>query len=67
MAFLLALLQSLENKEESGEDKNRLCSNTCGMDIYECRKKKNLEKYEKSKRKVIKSAKISENIFKINF
>ncbi len=41
--------------------KNRLCSKTCGM---ECRKKENLEKYENSKRKVIKREKISENIFK---
>ncbi len=33
------------------------------MDMNECRKKENLEKIDKSKRKVIKSAK-NENIFK---
>ncbi len=34
---------------------------------YECRKKENLGKYEKSKRKVIKCKKRSENIFRMKF
>ncbi len=41
------------------------CSKTSGIDMNA--KEKNLEQYEKSRRKVIKSPKRSENIFKIKF